>query len=245
VGAVVSFQDITPVRELERLRAEWSSIVAHDLRQPLHMIAVQTSLILRGIDVQRADDMRRAIGQIRGSVGRLNRMIGDLMDLSRLEASRLELSRVRLDVPAVVHAAVERFAVDAGDRGLEVRVRGAPLLADIDPDRIAQVMDNLLTNAIKYGRPETKVVVDVEGREGEVSVAVSNQGSGIARDDLPRLFHRFERTETVKQGRKGIVAGVGLGLYITRGLVEAHGGRITVQSTPGGTTTFRFTLPVG
>jgi PAS domain S-box-containing protein len=245
VGAVLSFQDITPVRELERLRAEWSSIVAHDLRQPLHMIAVQTSLMLRGLDVQAPDDVRRAIAQIRDSVGRLNRMIGDLMDLSRLEARRLELARVRLDVPSVVHAAVERFAFDTAGRSLEVRVHGAPPPAEIDPDRIAQVMDNLLTNAIKYGRPETVVVVDVEGGEGEVSVAVSNQGSGISRDDLPRLFHRFERTENVKQGRKAGVGGVGLGLYITRGLVEAHGGRITVQSTPGGTTTFRFTLPVG
>ncbi len=240
IGAVISFQDITPVRELERLRAEWSSIVAHDLRQPLHMIAVQTSLLLRALDARRTDEVRRAVDQIRGGVTRLNRMVGDLMDLSRLEAQRLELARQRLDVQSVVHAAVERIAVDTADRSLEVRVHGEPRPADIDPDRIAQVMDNLLTNAIKYGSPETPVVVDVEAGAGEVSVAVTNQGSGISQNDLPRLFHRFERSEQAKHGSK---RGVGLGLYITRGLVEAHGGRITVQSTPGGTTTFRFTIP--
>ncbi len=86
--------------------------------------------------------------------------------------------------------------------------------ADIDPDRIAQVMDNLLTNAIKYGQPATPVVVDLAAGEGEVSVAVTNQGQGILRDDLPRLFHRFERSETAKHGT---APGVGLGLYITRG----------------------------
>jgi PAS domain S-box-containing protein len=238
LGAIITFQDITPVRELERLRAEWGSIVAHDLRQPLHMIAVQTSLLLQAIAPN--NDVRRAVEQIRGSVSRLNRMIGDLTDLSRLEAHRLELARERLDVRSVVRAAVERIAVDASDRSLEVRVHGAPPSAEIDPDRIAQVMDNLLTNAIKYGQPDTPVVVDVAAGEGEVSVAVTNQGSGISRDDLPRLFHRFERSEAAKHGGKG---GVGLGLYITRGLVEAHGGRITVESTPGGATTFRFTLP--
>jgi PAS domain S-box-containing protein len=238
VGAIITFQDITPVRELERLRAEWSSIVAHDLRQPLHMIAMQTSLLLQAIPPN--NDVRRAVEQIRGSVSRLNRMIGDLMDLSRLEAHRLELARERLDVRSVVRAAVERIAVDASDRCLELRVHGAPPSAEIDPDRIAQVMDNLLTNAIKYGQPDTPVVVDVAGDEGEVSVAVTNQGKGIPHDDMARLFHRFERSEAAKHGGKG---GVGLGLYITRGLVEAHGGRITVESTPGGATTFRFTLP--
>jgi signal transduction histidine kinase len=237
-GAIVCFQDITPVKQLERLRVEWGSIVAHDLRQPLHMIAVYSSLLLRCVGGD--FEARRSVEQIRGSVVRLNRMIGDLMDLSRLEAQRLELSLEKLHIPALVHAAVERIALDASDRDLKVRIHGELPLTEIDPDRIAQVMDNLLTNAIKYSQPDTPVVIDVASKEGEVSVAVTNQGQGIQRDDLPRLFHRFERSEAARHGAKG---GVGLGLYITRGLVEAHGGRITVESIPGASTTFRFTLP--
>ncbi len=105
-----------------------------------------------------------------------------------------------------------------------------------------QAMDNLLSNAIKYGRPGAPIVVDVASSGQEVSVAVTNEGEGIAPEDLRRLFQRFERTDRAKHSA---VKGVGLGLHITRGLVEAHGGHLEVESTPGGTTTFRFTLPAG
>jgi signal transduction histidine kinase len=247
VGSVLSFHDITPVKELERLRAEWSSIVAHDLRQPLHTIATYSSLLLRAAGNER--DVERFVEQIRGNVTRLDRMIGDLMDLSRLEARRLELSLRREPLPAIVRAAVERIALDASDREVQVRVHGDPPPAEIDPDRIAQVMDNLLSNAIKYGDPGTPVVVDVEGKDGQVSVAVTNQGKGIAPADVGRLFHRFERPDLARGAGEGHPpkgvrrGGVGLGLYITRGLVEAHGGKISVESTPGAKTIFRFTLP--
>ncbi|WP_437329430.1 sensor histidine kinase [Sorangium sp. So ce381] len=112
-----------------------------------------------------------------------------------------------------------------------------PLWAD--PGRLEQVLTNLLSNAAKYGAPGTPIRIGVERRSGEVLVAVENEGKGIAPDELPRLFARYYRTSEAKAGG---AAGLGLGLYIVRGLVEAHGGRIWAESEPG-KATFRFTLP--
>jgi PAS domain S-box-containing protein len=237
VGAVAAFEDISARKELERLRTEWSSVVAHDLRQPLASIALNAQLLARQTDdanvLKRADGIRRA-------TDRVTRMVGDLMDLSRLEARRLELVRQRIDVPALVRAAVERIEPGAQERPFDVRVHGDIPKADADPDRVAQVVENLLTNALKYGKAGTPVVVTVE-REGDASaVAVSSEGRPLTAEDIARIFERFQRTASARL--EGI-QGVGLGLYITRSLVEAHGGHISAESTLDGRNTFRFTLP--
>jgi signal transduction histidine kinase len=133
------------------------------------------------------------------------------------------------------------MALEAPDRSFDVTVEGDLPEAYADPGRIAQVMENLLTNAVKYGRAATPIVVEVAHVNHDVAVAVTNTGEALPQEELPRLFERFHRTAGAK---RGAAKGAGLGLYITRGLVEAHGGRITAESTPAGVTTFRFTLPV-
>jgi signal transduction histidine kinase len=163
------------------------------------------------------------------------------MDFSRLDARRLELVRKPVDLAAVVRGSVERIALQAPDRPFDLEVQADTPQADADPDRIAQVMENLLTNAIKYGSAETPIVVGIVREDHDIAVAVTNQGKALAPEELPRLFERFHRTAGARQGG---AKGAGLGLYITRALVEAHGGRITAESTPAGRTTFRFTLPV-
>jgi PAS domain S-box-containing protein len=238
LGAVAAFEDITAVKELERLRAEWSSVVAHDLRQPIASIMPIAQMLARTTD--EAKRVKYA-EQILASSRRLSRMAGDLMDLSRLEARRLELVRLRVDVRALISACIERIAVQAPDRAFESDVQGNVPDADADPDRIAQVMDNLLTNAVKYGARGGPILVSLSLEAGEVAVAVTNEGRPLTSEELSRIFERFQRTASAKL--EGI-EGVGLGLYITRSLVEAHGGRITAESTPAGLTTFRFTLPV-
>ncbi len=234
-GAVVSFQDITPVKELERLRAEWGSIVAHDLRQPLNVLGLRVDFLLRQLGQDAA--ARKSLEQMRRSVRQLGRMAGDSMDLSSLEAHRLELVREPVDVAELARASVERLPEEDG-RPVGVHVRGSVPKCSADPDRVAQVMDNLLSNAVKYGTPNTPITVEVGPADGGVSVAVTNEGPEIPPQDVPRLFARFERADR----RRSAVKGVGLGLYITRGLVEAHGGRIGVVSQPG-KTTFEFVLP--
>jgi PAS domain S-box-containing protein len=239
LGAVVAFEDIRAPKELERLRAEWSSVVAHDLRQPLASIALDAEMLVRTTDhlklVKYAD-------RIRTAAGRLNRMVGDLMDVSRLDAHRLELVRRRVDMPALVRACVERYALAAPDRPFDVRIQGNVPYACADPDRVEQAMENLLTNAIKYGMAGSPVIVTVGHDDAEVAVAVTNDGRALSAQEIARLFERFQRTDSAR--REGI-QGVGLGLYITRSLVEAHGGRMSAESAAQGATTFRFTLPVG
>jgi PAS domain S-box-containing protein len=238
LGAVVAFEDITAVKELERLRAEWSSLVAHDLRQPLGTITISAQMLARATEDPK---LLRGVERIRAAANRLNRMVGDLMDLSRLEASRLELVRQRVDVPMLVRAARERAELDTPGRPFDVRVQGDVPEAYADPDRIAQVLENLLTNAVKYGSAGTPITLSISREGGEVVVAVTNNGRALTAEEIAHMFERFQRTVSAKlQG----IQGVGLGLYITRSLIEAHGGRITAESTPAGVTTFRFTLPV-
>lgn len=238
-GAVVVFQDITILKQIDRLRAEWNAVIAHDLRQPLNAISLNAQLLAR----RRKDsaDLGVPLEQIASSARRLNRMIGDLLDLSRLEARQLTLARSHIDIGSLVQVCVERIAVEAPERSFELHIPPGLPQAHVDADRITQVMDNLLSNAIKYGEAGTPIRVDVVPQDGGISIAVSNYGAGIAPGDLPHLFRRFARVSTAQLRH---IKGVGLGLYIVQQLVEAHGGWVKAESTPGEKTTFRFTLPV-
>jgi PAS domain S-box-containing protein len=237
IGAVAVAYDATSIKELERLRVEWNSIVAHDLRQPLATILLQVRLLAE----QNKDlaELHGGVERIQRSVLRLDRMVGDLMDLSRLEAKRLSLTRKSVDLPALARVCLDD-APRVDGRALELELRGEIPFIEADPDRIYQILQNLLSNAIKYGASGTPVVVTIGSEDSQVSVAVTNEGRGIAPEELPRLFQRFRRTEDAKLAG---LEGVGLGLFITRSLVEAHGGWLDVRSAVGGTTTFRFTLP--
>lgn len=234
VGAIVAVVDVTLLKRLERLREEWMAIVAHDLRQPLSTIATYAAALAHGCSPGRSG------AAIQRQVKRLERMIRDLLDLSRIEASKLQLERELVDVASVVGEIAEHVAATVQDRHLSVHVRGRVPPVEADHERLSQILDNLIGNAIRYGDPGTEIDIDVEPRPPcEVAVAVSNHGPGIDRAALPHLFERFERGASRASKRESL----GLGLYITKGLVEAQGGHIEVSSTPGDTTTFRFTLP--
>ncbi|WP_437950732.1 PAS domain S-box protein [Sorangium sp. So ce296] len=233
-GAVVAGEDISPLKELERMREEWTSIIAHDLRQPITNIVLKASLLAK--QPQSSDKAQHILA----SAMQLNRMISDLLDVSRLESHRLDLRPAEVDLPALIRATVERTADATKGHGLDVEVLDGipPLLAD--SGRLEQVLTNLLSNAAKYGAPGTPIRIAVERRGDEVLVAVQNEGKGIAPEELPRLFARYYRTREAKAGG---AAGLGLGLYIVRGLIEAHGGRVWAESAPG-KTSFQFTLPL-
>jgi len=127
------------------------------------------------------------------------------------------------------------------DRRISLSIDGAPPYVQADPGRIEQVLTNLLTNAYKYGTPQTTIEVRIAPETKAVRVSVQNEGPGIPSEDLPGLFERFYRT---RQAQSSTIEGLGLGLYISRELIRAHGGRMWVESTPGATTTFSFTLPL-
>ncbi|HVB96361.1 MAG TPA: PAS domain-containing sensor histidine kinase [Chloroflexota bacterium] len=242
IGAELTYQDITAFRELERLREEWMSVVAHDLRQPVTLILGFASLLSKQLGTHSELMIEnRATDQVLAAVRNLNKMVGDLLDFSRIEARRLRLERKSTELVRLISTLSERLAGLATDHPVRLEVQTEEALRSfVDPTRIEQILGNLVSNAAKYGDPTSEIVVQVQ-RSGDLAeVAVTNYGPGIQPEDLPRLFSRFFRTREAETGH----AGLGLGLYITRGLVEAHGGRIRVESARGQTTTFRFSLPL-
>ncbi|MEW5854720.1 MAG: ATP-binding protein [Myxococcota bacterium] len=239
VGAVGIVEDISTRKELERLREEWGSIVTHDMRQPLHLITMAFDMLGRtGTELPAV--ALRALQHGRNAATTLNRMVKDLSDVSRLESQRMTVSRENVDLAALVRDVAERMRLTSG-RAIEQHVEGLIPPLQADPVRMDQVLTNLLSNAVKYSPAETPILLRATSHHGHAHIHVANAGPGIPPEDLPHLFERYYRTHRARTGR---VAGLGLGLYITKGLVEAHGGRITVESLPGERTTFTVSLPL-
>ena len=238
VGINGTIADITHIKELERLREEWTSIVAHDLRQPIGVISM-ASEVLPELNEGERDEHQEMVGRIQSASRTLIRMVDDLMDMSLLEAHRLKLERKWIDPEVLVHETLKTLPELDGAR-VKTHVNGPSASACVDPMRIEQVLGNLLSNAVKYGDPSAAIDVRLDRTDGEVEIAVTNYGKGIAPGELPHLFDRFVRSKAT-QGSG--VKGLGLGLYISKAIVEAHGGRMWADSIPGKTTTFHLTLP--
>ncbi|MFZ6182187.1 PAS domain S-box protein [Nannocystis pusilla] len=237
VGAVCVLRDISSLKEIERLREQWTAGVAHELRQPVQVIHACARTIARAGASERDPLTAKSAARILAAAGRLERMIKDLLDAARIEARQLSLRSESIDVGAVLAEVVARIA-ESTDRSLRLDV--APALPRVrgDAGRIEQIAENLLTNALKYGDPGGAIVVEVRPHGHEVMVSTINQGQRLLAAEIDCLFKRFYRSSAV-----AAVEGLGLGLYIAHGLVEAHGGRIWVES--GDTSTsFRFTLPL-
>lgn len=228
------------LQALEKERAEWTSLVAHDLRQPVTVIQGYASLLVKQTKRQ-APDVAKSAEHILASGRQLNRLIVDLLDVSRIAAHRFTIQKRPLMLPTLAQAVIEQFAETAPEHPIHLECHGEIPPIEGDPERITEVLTNLISNAQKYSNPNSEIQVDVARRDDLVEICVTNHGPGVSREELPHLFTRFYRTE---EARAGPARGIGLGLYISRGIVEAHGGRIWVNSIPGQTTAFHFTLPV-
>ena len=240
LGAVATFVDVTARHELEEQREDFVRAVSHDLRSPLAAILGQAQLLLRALDRAGLTGRERASAQaILTSAQRMDTMIQDLVDSVRLEAGRISIRRRAVDERALILDLLVRLAtsMETGRVRLQAPQDLPPVLAD--PDHLERIVTNLLSNALKYSPPQSEVVVTLERRDGEVVTAVTDRGAGIAPEDLPHIFERYYQT------RIGRREGLGLGLYITKKLVEALGGRIWVESELGKGSTFYFTLPGG
>lgn len=225
-------------RELSRLREEFAAAIVHDLRNPVQAILLQARLLL-----QSAGDSisvpRSAIQRIEQSGQRLAQMAGDLLDATRIELQRLQIDLRPVDILMAVSALIERIRPTLGPHPIELGASGDLPPAPVDPVRFDQILTNLLDNASKYSASEAPIRVHLGQREGGVFVSVQDHGCGIAESELPRLFDRFYQSGQPRQRRSGL----GLGLYIAKGLVEAHGGRIWVESQLGQGSTFVVWLP--
>lgn len=237
--AAVAYHDVTELRQLEQTREEYVSLISHDLRGPLTPIMGQAQLLARVLTDRGLDREAAAAEAISKNARRMNSMIQDLLESARLETGRLELRREPTDLVQLVLDLIDRVgtAEDRARLRVDIPAWVPPVLAD--SDRIERVLVNLLTNAFKYSQPGTPITVHVEQIDGEAQVSVTDQGSGIPPEELPHLFQRSYRATTRKKAE-----GLGLGLYISRLIVEAHGGRIWAQSEVGKGSTFTFTLPI-
>jgi signal transduction histidine kinase len=212
--------------------------VAHDLRNPLSAILLHAGALKRqGPEPERRSQRPREA--IHGAATRMNRLIQDLLDVALMESGQLTIQPARLSARELIVGAVDVQRPLASSSSLELRVdvdRDVPEVWG-DRDRLLQVFENLIGNAIKFTEAGGCVTAGATSRDQEVVFWVADTGTGIATEDLPRVFDRF--WQATRAGRQG----AGLGLPITKGIVEAHGGRIWVESTPGGGATFYFTIP--
>jgi PAS domain S-box-containing protein len=232
---VAVWRDISERRALELLQREFLAMVTHELKTPLTTIGAYAQFMRR-----RGAYNETAAETIITQSRRLDRLIEDLLDVSRLDAGRAELRREPIDLGPVVRAAAEQARVLSPAHQIEVVVPEEPVIGWFDRDRLTQILQNLLSNAVKYSPEASRVSVTLENLGDRARLTVADQGMGIPPDALPRLFSRFFRTPAAQAGR---AQGLGLGLYITKGLVEAHGGQIAVESTEGVGSSFIVTLP--
>jgi signal transduction histidine kinase len=252
----VVLRDVTAQRRAEELttrllaesalalkaRDEVLGLVSHDLRNPVNAVKMLAGAILRVADGEaqvppavfdHATVMLQAASQ-------MDALIQDLLDVTRLEAGKLRLMLAPLDVPKAVSALLETLRPEADARAVALRLASEPDLphAYADGDRIVQVMSNLVGNAIKYSQAGATVRVTVTFEREIIMVSVLDSGIGIAADELPYVFDRYWQSKRTNR------SGAGLGLAISRGIVQAHGGEISISSAHGSGTLVRFSLPI-
>ncbi|MBC8161471.1 MAG: hypothetical protein H7Z42_09665, partial [Roseiflexaceae bacterium] len=227
-----------------RVRDAFLSVAAHELKTPLTTLYGQAQLLQRRLHQGGVVEERdvQAISRVVGQARRLNRMIGDLLDLSRIEAGQLTIMRERLDVNALVAQVVEIAQPILAPQAIEVALLDAPLYAAVDAIRFEQVLHNLLSNAVKYSPGGQRVLVSVERQNGSVAIAVRDFGIGVPADAMAHLFDRFYRAPNAEQQR---ISGIGVGLYVVREIITLHGGTIDVASVEGQGSVFTVKLPVG
>jgi signal transduction histidine kinase/CHASE2 domain-containing sensor protein len=258
-GVVSVFADVTEERGIEQAKSDFVSFVAHEMRSPLTSISGFSAMLQKqeqNTEIKAANgkpvgatgavsSRARFLGIIHNESERLTRLINNLLDVARIEAGRgIELHPEPMDFVAVAEQAVESQRAYSTRHRLQLDIAPGLPPALADRDKVVQILINLISNALKYS-PGGTVVVTARVMDGHLLVSVSDEGPGIAPEQRSRLFQRFGRTPTrsVGSGERAKPTGTGLGLFLTRHLVESHGGHIWVQSEPGQGAVFSFTLP--
>ena len=240
-GKVLLLRDVTRFEQLDRLKSDFVSTASHELRGPLTSVAMSVSL-LRESAAPRLDLKEQSLlAAAEEDVARLRALVNDLLDLSRLESGRVELSFVPMSPSAVIERAVEIFAPQARQAGIELRATLPERLPDVrvDATKITWVLSNLVSNALRYTSAGGLIEITALPAGRHVHVSVKDSGVGIPAEAQSRVFDKFVRVGPDKAG-----GGTGLGLAICREIVRAHGGTIWVESEPEKGSTFTFTLPV-
>ncbi len=240
-GMVVAFQDISERRRLEKMKDEFISTVSHELRTPLTSLRASLGLISTGSLDKRPEKQRHMVEMAIGNCDRLVRLVNDILDFDKVEKGRLPLRRVPVEAIDLLRRAADVAHTAASQVHIKFRIDAMPTSVFADEDRILQVLNELVANAIKFSLPDTLIRLSTR-REGadEVCFIVEDQGHGIAPEKLEHIFNRFQQGDASDTRALG---GTGLGLALCRSIVEQHGGRIWAESSPGKGSRFLFTLP--
>src|SRR3954469_20136617 len=243
-GAWIAVEDVTELRRLQRIRAEFIDNLSHELRTPLSTVRLLTELL--AADLERVDvppKVRERVAKIDVETGHLVQMVTELLDLARIEQAQVEPVIADVQVDRLLTSAAERLTTFADRQGITIRVEPdgvGPIRGD--EERLGQLLVNLLHNALKFSPEGGEVALRAERRDGEVVISVRDDGIGIPRTDLDRVFERFYKVDKARVRGMG---GTGLGLAIARHIAEGHGGRIWVESEEGHGSTFRVAIPDG
>ena len=241
-GTVAVLRDVTEERRLDRLRKDFIANVSHELRTPLSMMQGYAEALLDEFGDNPAQ--RRQLTEIiHDETLRMRRLVNDLLDLAQLESGHFQLHVFRLDLVALVRRVARKFEALASEQGLyfDTQVHSQPIYCNGDEDRLEQVFTNLLDNAIRHTKSTGRVWIDLSANRNHARVRVSDTGSGIPEEDLPYIWERFYKAD---KARTRTSSGIGLGLAITRHIVNKHRGDIVVDSQVGVGTTFTVILPV-
>lgn len=239
----VFMRDLLEREALQTERREFVSAVSHELRTSLTSMRMYTDLLDTGDVGELTEQQKLVVNNLKSTVGRLTRMVDDLNVVSLLELGRFGLNIDEFDLGDLVDSAKVSCQPVCDERGVTIvnEVSGSDLKVSADRGRTHQILVNLLNNAGKYGDENSEVIVAAAADSGFVTISVTDSGPGIADEELERIFENFYRSTDARISR---VSGSGLGLSIARGLVEAQGGKLWVESVVGSGSTFSFTLPI-
>lgn len=237
-GVLLIASDETRLHELEQTRRDFVSSVSHELRTPLSSINLMIETILANNEDDEALEL--FLPRVKREVDRMVQLVEDLLDLARSEWGRLRLRREDVDLASVAGNIMKTFEPRAAQLGVKLALEGSAARLDGDPDRLAQVLVNLIDNALRHTPAGGSVTITVEQTDGAAVLVVQDTGVGIPFNDLPHVFDRFY---VVDRSRARDAAGTGLGLSIVKQIVEAHGGMITADSEFGLGSTFRCVFP--
>jgi PAS domain S-box-containing protein len=238
VGAVITFRDMTEVRRLQRLREEYLALISHDLRTPLTAILGRAQMLVRWLTQHGLAREAESANIVVESSQRMDAMLEQFLDRTRTDVDMHAQQRSATDLVAMVRQMLDQTI--APDNRARVTLDGITTLSVVvNVAQIERVIVNVLTNALKFSAPDTPIVVGIHQQATDAIITVTDHGRGIAPEDLPHLFEKYYRAQTVGQ-----IAGHGLGLYSSRLIVEAQGGRIWAESTLGMGSTFTIALPV-
>ena len=240
-GMVVAFRDVSERRRLEKMKDEFISTVSHELRTPLTSLRASLGLIASGSLDRRPEKQHQMVEMAIANSDRLIRLVNDILDFDRVGKGKLPLDRLPVEAMVLLRRAADVAYPQANQAHITLRIEAPPMQVLADEERILQVLNELVANALKFSQSDTTIRLSAHpSAEGQVSFSVEDQGRGISPEKLERIFDRFQQGDASDSRALG---GTGLGLALCRSIVEQHGGRIWAESTPGMGSKFQFTLP--